>query len=58
MEIRDYITQEDYYHLKKEYYNAVENNDLQFIYKGNLLLTAYVKYLLEFLRDKFTIKED
>ena len=39
--------------LKKEYQNAVANSNDTFIFDGNELLTAYAKYLIEYLTPMF-----
>ncbi len=43
------FTQEDYIPLKKAYNRAIKSEKDQFIYEGYSLLTAYTKYLLEYM---------
>jgi hypothetical protein len=42
-----------YQRLKKEYQKSVDNNIEMFIFDGHELLTAYAKYLIEYLKSKF-----
>lgn len=46
------VTLTDYKPLKKEYNKAVKENKKQFNYKGNILLTDYAKYLLQYMETK------
>ena len=47
------FTYETYNQLKSEYNLAVKNNLKSFMFLGNELLTAYAKYLLEYLKTIF-----
>lgn len=42
--------------LKEEYQKAVEEGRNQFSLNGNLLLTSYAKYLIQYLSPKFERK--
>jgi hypothetical protein len=42
-----------YQRLKKEYQNSIKNNIEVFVFDGHEILTAYAKYLLEYLKSKF-----
>jgi len=42
-----------YQRLKTEYKKSVDNNIEMFIFDGHELLTAYAKYLIEYLESKF-----
>ena len=42
-----------YEQFKVEYNSAVENNKEMFVFKGNDILTAYAKYMIEYLKNKF-----
>jgi hypothetical protein len=46
------FTHETFKSLKSEYKNAVENNKEIFIFQGHELLTAYAKYMIEYLNSK------
>jgi len=43
------IKKEEIKELKKLYKNAVENEEETFMFKGELLLTSYAKYLIEYI---------
>ena len=42
--------------LKKRYEEAIKNNEEQFIFDNQIVLTAYAKYLIEFLGSHVKIK--
>ena len=42
-----------YQRLKKEYQKSVDNKIEVFIFDGHELLTAYAKYMIEYLKSKF-----
>lgn len=44
-----YVTLGDLTELKKAYNKAVEHSEEQFTFNGNELLTAYAKYLIQYL---------
>ena len=47
------ITEPEARQLKKLYNKAVKENRPQFEFKGQILVTGYAKYLLEYLNDFF-----
>jgi len=46
------ITQKNYKTLKKLYEKAVANGDEQFVWEGQDVLTAYAKYLLQYIESR------
>ena len=44
--------QETFKNLKQEYRKAVQNNKEIFVFQGHELLTAYAKYVIEYLTIK------
>lgn len=42
-----------YEQFKVEYNSAVENKREMFVFEGNDFLTAYAKYMIEYLKNKF-----
>lgn len=42
-----------YHRFKREYQNSVKNNIEVFVFDGHELLTAYAKYVIEFLKPNF-----
>jgi hypothetical protein len=46
-----------YQRLKKAYKKAVTDGKTQFVFEGNMLLTDYAKYLLQFMEMKLGIKK-
>jgi hypothetical protein len=46
------LTQEKFMRLKKHYAAAVNRNAESFKFDGNLFLTGYAKYLIEYLEPK------
>lgn len=51
-----YGSKKDLTMLKKSYKNAVDNNESQFKYQGQTLLTAYAKYLIEYAEQEMKIQ--
>ena len=47
-----------YQRLKNEYQKSVDNNIEVFIFDGHELLTAYAKYMIEYLESKFEQYEE
>lgn len=47
------FTEQKFKKLKLQYEKAVTENKEQFYFDGNLLLTSYAKYLVEYLTTKF-----
>jgi len=48
---------EKYNSLKLIYEKSVEENKEQFVWEGQILLTSYAKYLLEYLENVLGINE-
>lgn len=51
-------TKEAYLELKRQYENAVSEDQEQFTFQGVELLTTFAKYLLEFLDKEFKPKSE
>lgn len=51
------FTQEEYISFKQKYNNAVSNHQTQFKFQGYDYLTAYAKYVCEYLETRFKIYE-
>ena len=47
------FTLEKYMRFKKRYHEAVGKGEKEFIFEEKEVLTAYAKYLLEYLKSKF-----
>ena len=48
------FTLENYNELKKNYQEAVENEQETFLFQGqHLIVTNYAKYMLEYLKQQF-----
>jgi ABC-type lipoprotein export system ATPase subunit len=43
------ISRQELINLKREYTGAVNRNDASFVFQGQTLLTAYAKYLIQYL---------
>lgn len=47
------FTKQQFIEFKKKYEIAVKNNSNSFMFKNNEFLTAYAKYLLQYLEPQF-----
>ena len=47
------IDQKDFNSLKLEFSTALNAHKTEFIFKGHTILTAYAKYLIEYLSSTF-----
>ena len=44
--------------LRSQYEVARAKEEAQFVFEGHVLLTAYAKYLLEYLDERFRVRTD
>lgn len=51
------VSKETLSELEKEYNLAVKKNKESFLFRGNLLLVSYAKYLIEYLQNELKIKK-
>ena len=51
------VSEDSYKKLKKAYEKAVKDGDGSFIFQHREILTAYAKYLLEYLNDTYKFEK-
>jgi len=50
------FTEQDLAEFKKAYDTAIENDQVQFIFKNHVYVVSYAKYVIEYLEDQFKTK--